>query len=265
LEYTATETYTATQYFLSDLFMFRVLSWPTYANPVAWSLYVEVAFYVALPVVVMVLRPRRMLAFCIVALVVMHLADHTSRDYSIWRYFVYGILAACLTRHLRNVALPLFGLGAALLALDLCGPYYDWAAYIVGHRHLDGHTIGIGIACTLMLATLPHLSGIGRALDVFPLRLVGLISYSLYVTHLFFISANFPVLGPFAGYGSQANHQLLLALAKMPVWYLPLVFFPGMLAWALVSYLLVERPGIALGRYLVGRRERLGAAAQPAE
>jgi hypothetical protein len=41
------------------------------------------------------------------------------------------------------------------------------------------------------------------------------------------------------------------SLPMMPAWYLPLLFFPGVLFWGLVSFLLVERPGIMLGQRLV--------------
>jgi peptidoglycan/LPS O-acetylase OafA/YrhL len=231
----------------------RILWWPGYANPVTWSLYIEAAFYVLLPLVVLVVRPQRMAAFALVGIAAMILADSSARDFALWRYFLFGIFAAEASPYLKGRALPLFVLGAALLAIDLGGPTYDSAARLVGRQHLDGQTLGIGLATALMLASLPHLPRIGRALNVLPLQLLGVISYSLYVVHIFFILANFPMLGRFVQFGSQENHQQMLALPQMPVWYLPFVIFPGMLAWALATHVLIERPGIAFGRYLVTR------------
>ena len=251
------------QFFFADVFMFRILWWPAYANPVTWSLYIEAAFYVALPLVVLVVRPQRMALFALLGIVAMTVADHASRDYNLWRYFLYGILAAELSPYLKRGAFVLFLAGAVLLGYDLLGPAYDLAGSYLGTRYNNGHTVGIGIACALLLASLPHLPRTGAALNVAPLRLMGVISYSLYVTHIFFILANFPVLKAFPKFGTQENHQILLTIPTMPVWYLPLVFFPGMLAWALVTYVLIERPGIALGRHIVSRSRR--KVPQPAE
>ncbi|WP_370195747.1 hypothetical protein, partial [Aurantimonas coralicida] len=55
----------------------------------------------------------------------------------------------------------------------------------------------------------------------------------------------------------------------MPFWYLPGVFLPGMLFWAIVCYVAVERPGIALGKRLARREpvwpRGLGGNRQPGD
>ena len=91
-----------------------------------------------------------------------------------------------------------------------------------------------------------------------PLRLLGLISYSVYLIHLFYILANFPQIGLFTRAGTTPSYEQMRLLPQMPVWYLPLVFFPGALMWGVVSYVLVERPGIRAGRYLVARARAAG-------
>ncbi|HEU0146724.1 MAG TPA: acyltransferase family protein, partial [Bradyrhizobium sp.] len=56
-QYVTGPYYTAQGFFISDLLMLKVFSWPpTYiGNPATWSLYVEVPFYVFLPVAVVAL------------------------------------------------------------------------------------------------------------------------------------------------------------------------------------------------------------------
>jgi peptidoglycan/LPS O-acetylase OafA/YrhL len=255
-QYVAAKNSTALQNFFADLFVFRVMWWPGYSNPVAWSVYLEAIFYMTVPLVVLIVTPRRMALFALLAMAALILADNQSRDFGLWRYFVFGILASELSAHLRSTALPFFVLGLGLVVLDLGGPDYDWAATLVGQKH-PTHSLGLGIGCMFMLAALPHLARIGRALMIMPLRLLGTVSYSLFIIHLFFIVANFPMLSP-----PRVIKMVGLDLPQMPAWYLPFVFFPGMVAWAIVAYVLVEHPGIAFGRYLISRRK---IVRQPAE
>ena len=77
-----------------------------------------------------------------------------------------------------------------------------------------------------------------------------MISYSLYITHFLYILANFPEIGLFGHAGQPDMYSHFQAMPPMPGWYMPLLFFPGAMFWALVSFLLVERPGIKLGRWL---------------
>jgi peptidoglycan/LPS O-acetylase OafA/YrhL len=121
-------------------------------------------------------------------------------------------------------------------------------------RHLDGESVGLGLGCFCILASLPHLRSAARVLNVFPLRVLGVISYSVYVTHFLYILLNFPEIGRFSHAGQPDMVAHFQAMAPMPAWYMPFLFFPGALFWGLVSFLLVERPGIKLGRWLLTSR-----------
>ena len=78
------------------------------------------------------------------------------------------------------------------------------------------------------------------------------------MTHLFFIRANFPALGVLNAFPGQ-DSSLYTNVPLMPAWYPLLVFFPGMLFCATVSYVLVERPGLMFGRWLALRHGKRAA------
>jgi peptidoglycan/LPS O-acetylase OafA/YrhL len=253
-QYTGNSNVTPISYFFSDLFMLPVLSWPDgYANPPTWSLYVEVAFYAVMPLALLVVGQRRIVPFCLVGIATMVLADNPSRVFALWKYFLFGIVASELSPTLsRRGAISCATIGLGLLLIDFRGPSFDWAAQIgLGLRHTDAQTIGLGLGFSLLLAALPHLAFLGRILSVAPLQMVGVISYSVYVTQFFYIYANVPEIGLFTRAGTQPMYEHFLQMPSYPAWYLPLVFFPGALFWGVVSYLLVERPGMMLGRFLV--------------
>jgi peptidoglycan/LPS O-acetylase OafA/YrhL len=266
-QYTGNPKATSISYFFSDLFMLPVFNWPSgFANPPTWSLYVEVLFYAVLPLALCVVGQRRMVPFCLVSIAVLLLADNQSRVFALWKYFLFGIIASELSPTLsRRAAVACATIGLGLLLIDFKGPAFDWAAQIgLGLKHDDEQTIGLGLGYSLLLAGLPHLAFLGRILSVAPLQMIGIVSFSVYVTQFFYIYANFPEIGLFTLTGSQPMYQHFLQMPSYPVWYLPLVFFPGALFWGVVSYLLVERPGMMLGRTLV-KYSRSMSIRQPLE
>lgn len=259
-QYAGSQYFTATGLFVSDLFMFPIFFWPGgFANPPTWSLYVEVMFYAFLPFAVIVLGRRRMLMVTLIGVLAMILADYPSRFFVLWKYFLIGIIAAELSpRVAARAAALLFGAGAVLLLMDLGGPRFDWVARLgIGRLHEDGSSIGLGLACGLILAALPHLDRISRALNVLPLRLIGVVSYSVYITQFIYIGANFTEINLFTQLGTIAVQPPPIKLPAMPAWYLPLVFFPGILFWGAASFLLVEKPALRFGQRLIQRSAHL--------
>ena len=265
-QYTGNPSATSISYLFSDLFMLSVFNWPDgFANPPTWSLYVEVAFYAVMPLALLVVGQRRIVPFCLVGVAVMLLADNPSRVFALWKYFLLGIIASELSPALsRRAAISCVTIGLGLLLIDFRGPSFDWAAQIgLGLKHSDEQTIGLGLGFSLLLVGLPHLAFLGRILSVAPLQMVGVVSYSVYVTQFFYIYANVPEIGLFTRAGTPPMYEHFLQMPSYPAWYLPLVFFPGALFWGVVSYLLVERPSMMLGRSLVkysrSIRQPLGA------
>jgi len=240
----------------SDLFMFSAISWPDgFANPPTWSLYIEVIFYALLPMVVVLVGQKRMLAGSIIALVAMIMADSQSRIFSLWKYFLVGIIASELAPRLKaREALILLLFGLAVLVFDLGWPDIDPAAKLgLGVIHPEGQTIELALACGFILVALPTLPKVGAALNVLPLRILGIISYSVYITQFFYIRANFPEVELLKQAGTQQMYQHFLTVSPLPAWYMPFLFFPGLLFWGAVSFLLIESPGMRFGKWLIDR------------
>ncbi len=256
-QYVSAAQYSGNRLFFADLFMFRIFWWPAYANPVTWSLYIEVAFYMTLPFAVFTVGRKHMVLLATLGLVAMLLGDFVGREFGLWKYFLFGIIASEAVNKVKPIAVPLFILGATLIAIDMRGYNMntDWVG-LIGlsmDRSQDGETYGLGLGCAFLLASTPHLLRLSKALNALPFRLLGMISYSVYVIHPFYLLANFPEIGVFS---IQRDPTPFQAMPSMVWWYMPVFFLPGILFWGCVSFLLVERPGIRLGKYLVDRARR---------
>lgn len=253
-QYIAQSGLSAVGFFVGDLFMLRNVDWPgPYANPPTWSLYVESVFYAFLPLLVLFVGARRMLATAGLMLIAVLVADYPSQPFALWSCFLFGIVASEISSRLRRLSVPALVVGIAFLIYDFGGKEHNWAANWGVTRLHDGGagwSLGLCIAMMLILASLPNLSRISSVISVMPLRLLGSISYSVYVVHFFYIAANFPQLGILRQWGRSAGDKMFDSTAQMPWWYLPFVFFPGILFWGAVSYLVVERPGIEFGSRL---------------
>jgi peptidoglycan/LPS O-acetylase OafA/YrhL len=255
-QYIGSPQFSPSGYLVSDIFMFTSLNWPGgFANPPTWSLYIEVSFYAVLPLMIIAVGQKRMAALCSILLLACVIADYPSRVFVLWRYFFIGIIASEVSKKISfRPALAAFLIGICLIYYDLGGPPHDWFGLIgIGQIHHDYSTLGLGLGCGLILVSLPHLPQIGAMLNILPLRLLGVISYSVYITHFFYIRANFPEIALFSQAGTDPLYQHFKTLAPFPAWYLPLVFFPGVLFWGAASFVLVERPGILLGRFILKR------------
>ncbi len=260
-QYVATANFTAPGYFVSDFFMLTIFNWPGgFANSPTWSLYIEMIFYAFLPLAVIVLGRRKMVLFSLIMIAAMVAADYPSRFFSLWKYFFIGIAASEFSLILKKKsALIFFCTGILLLGMDLQGPKYDWGAVMgLGQVHMDGHTLGLGLACGLILAALPHVEWAGKFLNILPLRLIGVISYSVYIIQFFYIKANFHEIALFSQLGTDASYQHFKTLPGMPFWYLPLVYLPGIFLWGAVSFLLIEKPAIRYGQSLLRRNQSAG-------
>jgi len=267
-------------FLISDLFMLNIVGWPGgFANPVTWSLYIEVGFYAFLPLAFLALGRKHLILASVIGLVALIAADYPSRVFGLWKFFLIGILAsevagsiafAKLSQRRPWIVTLLLGLGVALLIYDFGGVRRDWVSRLgLTTAHGEGNTVGLGLACFLMLTSVSHLPRMAAALNVLPLRLLGVISYSVYIVHFFYIYANFPELGSFTQAGTQPMFRHFQSLPQMPAWYLPVLFFPGIFFWSVVAFLLVERPGIQLGKRIVermrGGRAAIGQRAHPAQ
>ena len=236
-------------------FTFANMFLPQYGHDilsVEWSIAVEYAFYLLLPVLVFVCR-WQLGVLSIVGLIILSLLYKwplfdwlgdpffTNRNYSLLAHiepFMIGILTFLAAKRgliSAGTKLPLFLVCACLLFVTAKLGEGDWSETMV--------------SCMTALAIANCTSnGITRsALSFWPLVMVGQISYSVYLTHFIILERiHFPIpLGP--------NQSALAVLAVT-------------LAVSGVLYLAVEQPGRRIGARLAAavertRQQRL--AAQP--
>jgi peptidoglycan/LPS O-acetylase OafA/YrhL len=246
---------------VAELFMLRSLGYPLFANPPLWSLYVEIVFYLVAPLFV-IATSRQATVAAVVMLAVLALSDGAGpREFELWKYFCVGILASELHHVWRGrvqewQAVALIAAGALWLAADIAG--YGWLetyvrqpnGYIWPAGRVTSYTLDLAAAAGLILtgATLSRIAA--RITEWAPLRIVGAISFSLFVWHSMLIMAEGPLV--FDGGGSILPRPV--AVAPPPEWFRLLVMLPAFLAVAAVSFVLIEKPFLKL------RRRRVVAA-----
>jgi len=221
-------------------FTFANMALPHYANDllqVEWSIAVEFAFYLILPLLLVLCRSRRGIAAlaCATAMLTYNynsIAQLFGEPYMSFRQlnllghgvpFVVGMMCfLALRRHgVEGVVKHLLVVIGALAVLVLfCSSEGRWSEPL----------ISLGTAAVLVSAATRGIAG--RVLSRWPLAQIGKISYSVYLTHCFCLH----YLHPFR----EPNLNVLLALACT-------------LALSSVTYLAVEQPMRRLGG-LVARR-----------
>jgi peptidoglycan/LPS O-acetylase OafA/YrhL len=240
---------------LGEVFMLQVLEFRSLSNPVIWSLYVEVAFYALLPVIVCAVDSRRMPVFGLLAFLVLALADvEGPRTFALWKYFVAGILASELAdRYLQNkgawMALATFVIGLFLLVLDFQG--IDWVkgsvSSLLGITHSrnvesSSCTVGLALASLLMVAGSVASPFLVSFFAWSPFRVLGAISYSIFVWHGFIVAADFPLHFDTRGQILEEVPGELQAWPVAPYWLALVVPVPAVIFWAVLSFMLIERP-----------------------
>jgi len=252
---------------LGEVFMLRMLGFQSFVNPVAWSLYVEAAFYITAPML-MILLGRWLLPAAAVAVVVLYATEifavvQFAREYALWRFFLFGMLAALVIVRLEHIESDLVDYvllvaGAVVVALEV-GPRIDVVHVLVSvltdelvggaappTRHQSSFGLGVGLAAVIVgLARSRRLS---EWLSPVPMRMLGCVSYSLFLWHPVLICIDAPIR--FNGSGS------VVLVGQLPPgisqWSLLLIFAPGFIMAAVLSFVAIERPFLLMRRRLKG-------------
>ena len=218
-----------------------------------WSLSVEEQFYLAWPILLAALKPRRaaMLAIAVIAVspcvrvATYLLAPEQRAQIGVMGHtrvdtMMFGCLAALWYSHprfhraietLNNYRAPL--LAAAFLAAvtPFLAVRFKGAYMLPFGQTLEGLAI-----CLAMLWTIRHpAGGIGRVLNCRPVVAVGVLSYSLYLWQQLFLTNLNPTIS-----------------GRFPI------NFACCFALALTSFYLVERPSLRLRQRLTGDRKPAG-------
>jgi peptidoglycan/LPS O-acetylase OafA/YrhL len=256
----------------------------------AWSLDIEVIFYLLLPVWAHLLRrgrrpPRAQLQVELTALAVAYVVSCLFRAYVLLRpsgvtdtwhgwlpawadMFALGMGLAAVSAYCQRVgrqprwsSLPMADVAcwvaaALVYVVFAVGVGLSRDPLYVGSvaTELAGHAL-YGLFALLLL--LPAVFGqqqrgpVRRVLTLRPVAFLGLISYGLYLWHQFVVL--------------QLLKHTGWRLFDVPYWqFLPVALF-GAAALSAVTYYVVERPGIALGhRWIRRRREQIVVGHEPA-
>jgi len=249
---------------LAHFFMFFNIGW----NPVRpmvgiwWTLPVELAFYLVLPLFALFLRPGRwvfLLLLCFPLSMAYRywaasLLDTVSAQ-GIFLYasqlpgslpeFLLGASAALTVQYFdfKSIKKPsvwlldlMFIAGTALAVMWLWNIVFTYrSAYWLGHWSMIIAPIAFGLPLSLMVLSLYWGSRIGRVLFANPvIYYFGLISYSLYLWHFVVLQQLEVILDKFS-----------IALSGLPKFLLTLTLI---LLVSSVSYYLFERPFFKLGK-----------------
>ena len=216
---------------------------------VAWTLTLEVWFYLVFAVIL--LLPKRFLvpalALWFVLLVVANFNGATATkpflevpQNSLAIEFIFGGVAALLFRHINRIVAGLIALSGVLVLVFLAAE--TTVAIYAGPGLIRPLTLGLGFALLLLAATaFENRGGIG----VFArLKILGDMSYSVYLCHVLVLAVTgrvWMVLSTRIG-----SNPLVVSLW----WVLTLC---AVLAAGYLSYRLIERPVMSLSRKLRAR------------
>jgi peptidoglycan/LPS O-acetylase OafA/YrhL len=240
---------------LGELFMLQVFGFDSLSNPVIWSLYVEVVFYAILPVVVFSIDGRQMLMFSLCSFGICGLSDVVGpMPFRLWKFFLAGIIASefadrGVRKHVEWFALGAFVCGVFLLVLDF--RRIDWfGMMLVKLLPLEtskgiatsSYTMGLALASVLIVGGSVRSAALARFFGWTPFRILGTISYSMFVWHGFMIAADFPLSFDTHGRVFETVRGALDLWPRAPAWLMMAVPLPAVLFWATVSFLFIERP-----------------------
>ncbi len=230
--------------------------------PAGWTVGVEMPFYVALPLLLRIRGPGGMVLAAALATALSWAARiwleaaMPGSDYpqvalagNAW-VFVLALLAFRLFQRVRGTAREGLAAGiAAALAIGLLGAMLSpLAAPLARPGNPDLLLIGGGFAALCLWQALRP----SWLLRTPPALWLGERSYSIYLTHFALILALRPAYARIEAALGGGGLTYLACLA---------VTLPPLCLAAALGYRLVERPGIALGRWLIKRREQSVALA----
>ncbi len=244
------------QRFLAEALALRSIGYPDFFNPPAWSLYVEMLFYAFCPLFV-VLSRQRLLQASVVIFVLLTFSDvNAPREVLLWKYFFVGIITGELIdlfgKQSERASMLFLLLGSYLLYLDVGGTNWfgesinslcrqqRWGCTLSGAQN-QAFTVGLAASIALIIIGGVNSRIVSRIFSTHPFRVLGTISYSVFLWHGIVIALAFGM--SFNGHGNTTSSQTFQVTSGWPMLYLGI---PSILAVGITSFLLIERPFLML-------------------
>jgi peptidoglycan/LPS O-acetylase OafA/YrhL len=220
-----------------EILLLRGLNWslPEIFNPPAWSLGVEVGYYLVAPLYVWLSRKQPLsLALGGLALLFL-LKNHGPREFGILVFFWVGIVAYEIRKSLllngcTSICWWLMFLTGAILFFTFMWGGGGWVDMQGHHLYSRAHRTGyLVFGLLLMMTSIARQQKIAGLFSWYPFRVMGIISYSLFLWH-------FPLFAV-----SRLETLPALSLLEATLIFCFLVL-PACLFLSGISYLLIERP-----------------------
>jgi peptidoglycan/LPS O-acetylase OafA/YrhL len=222
-----------------------------HANPITWTMYVEVIGSLFIPLMIAIAQKGWRIGFGFLLILTLaawwtHAGTFDARNYLFC--FQAGVLLACYPGLTRKPQVAQWS-----RALFIAGWILIFIQRMASIDRLPG-TLLLAVGASMLLAAVLGAPSVAtfRWLDQRPVRLLGRVSYSLYLLHL---AVMYALAETFAGLGILPKFGGIVAILLLTICT---VGFTTSLAW--LSYAAIELPFIRLGRALAAVKPADGTA-----
>lgn len=220
--------------------MFGIIGWQDYVHPAIWSVYIEELFYLTLPIWMLVFRKKALIGSILTygILLTISLKVFGGRTWTLLPFFALGmILSFMLESKFLAKYKNLHRIGLVL------GLYFFWVVIYnpmvqdLPPDHYWHYQYWLfGLAIVAIYNGIYRLDLINRILSVYPLRVLGVISFSIYLIHPIII-----ILG--TGKRFLPNGEVVGTLS-LSIRHDPLVFLAtyttAIIFYSCVTYFFIE-------------------------
>lgn len=248
------------QTFFSELLLFHLWGHPSVTNPPSWSIHLEIMFYLLVPLFFVVSRshPMRWTLAVLLATTFIGFPETLPREIMLLKYFALGMLLVDilpLTERLTFLSkwytlAICFGIALLLFRTDLLSLPFNQLTALIGIQatlHNDmGYSLSTGIAAFLFLFVLLKWRPLQVLFSLLPLRILGVVSYSIYLTHPLLLASDTPIR--FDGMAGILHSPLETPRIVLDWGMFLCLYLPAVVALAVLTYVAIERPFLLLGK-----------------